>query len=129
MKHIINAEDAPKAIGPYSQAIKVSEGSLVFISGQIPLNPKTMTIEHGDVENQCRQVLDNLLAIIIKSGGQITDVIKTTIYLTNMGDFARVNEIYQSFFKDHKPARVTVAVAALPKASLVEIDATLCICN
>ena len=119
----IFTELAPKAVGPYSQAIVASGQSLIFVSGQIPLNPYTMTIESTDIREQARVVLKNLAAILSTSGAGPEHVTKTCIYLKSMNDFTAVNEEYEKFFSEHKPARVCVEVARLPKDALVEIDA------
>lgn len=111
---------APSAIGPYSQAV-VANG-MVFTSGQIALKPSGEMLD-GDIKEQTRQVLTNLSEVLIASGSSLDSVIKTTIFLDSMDDFATVNEIYAEFFASHKPARSTVAVKTLPKNALVEIDA------
>ncbi len=116
---IIATDKAPQAIGPYSQAIVVD--GILYTSGQIALNPEGELID-GGVADQTRQVLNNLSAVLEEAGGTLNDVIKTTIFLANMEDFVRVNEVYEEFFGDHRPARSTVAVKTLPKEVLVEID-------
>ncbi len=116
---IISTKKAPQAIGPYSQAVMV-EG-ILYSSGQIALTPEGELIE-GGVQEQTRQVLQNLSAVLEAAGGSLQDVIKTTIFLAQMEDFAAVNEIYAEFFDAHRPARSTVAVKTLPKNVLVEID-------
>lgn len=118
---IVGTSQAPAAIGPYSQAIKV--GSLVFCSGCIPLNPETMEIVPGGVEEQAQQALKNLKAVVEASGSELGKVAKVTVFLKNMNDFAAVNGIYANFFGDHKPARSAVEVARLPKDVLVEVEA------
>jgi 2-iminobutanoate/2-iminopropanoate deaminase len=120
-KEIISTERAPAAIGPYSQA--VAAGGFVFLSGQIPIDPATRALVPGDVRKQTRQVLDNLKAVLTASGASLGDVVKTTIYLTNLADFTAVNEIYAETFGTEPPARATVGVAALPMGAKVEIDA------
>jgi len=115
----IATDKAPQAIGPYSQAIVVD--GILYSSGQIALTPEGELIE-GDVAEQTRQVLTNLSAVLEAAGGSLDDVIKTTIFLADMNDFATVNEVYGEFFGDHRPARSTVAVRTLPKEVLVEID-------
>lgn len=117
---IIATTNAPQAIGPYSQAIV--SGNLMFTSGQIALQSDGNFLE-GDVTVQTRQVLLNLSAVLEAGGSCLANVVKTTIFLTNMDDFQRVNSVYGEFFKDHKPARSTVAVKALPRNALVEIEA------
>ena len=116
----INTNNAPQAIGPYSQAIAV--GNMVYTSGQIALLPSGEMLT-GDVKEQSHQVLKNLSAVLEEAKSSLGKVIKTTIYLADMDDFVAVNEIYASYFKEHKPARSTVAVKTLPKNALVEIDA------
>ncbi len=123
-KSAIQTPSAPAAIGPYSQAIK--SGPLLFVSGQIPLDPKTGELVKGGIEAETRRVLDNMSAILEAAGTNLGNVVKTTIYLKSMGDFAKVNEIYGSYFKPPFPARATVEVARLPKDVQVEID---CIAN
>ena len=119
----INTPSAPKAIGPYSQAVK--SGPLVFISGQIPLDPKTMELVGEDVVRQTHQVFKNLSAIAKASGGNLVDIVKMTIYLTNLDNFSKINEIMASYFQEPYPARATIEVSALPKAALVEVEAIL----
>ena len=120
-KEIVNTSKAPNAIGPYSQAIKINK--MVFLSGQIAIDPKTQQFIDGDIETQTKRVLDNLKSVIEASGCSLENVVKTTIYITDMNDFSKVNEIYASYFSSGKPARSTVCVAALPKNAKVEIDA------
>jgi 2-iminobutanoate/2-iminopropanoate deaminase len=117
---VINTNKAPKAIGPYSQA--VAAGDFIFCSGQIGINPKTGVLVEG-IEEQTTQVLENLKNVIEAAGAGLKNVVKTTIYLKNLVDFEKVNKIYQDFFGEHRPARVTVEVSALPKGALVEIEA------
>lgn len=120
MKKIIATEAAPQAIGPYSQGVQV--GNLLFISGQIPLVPETGEMVEGGIEAQTERVLENLKAILEKAGAGLQDVVKTTVYLKNIGDFATVNKVYGSYFKEECPARVCVEISNLPKDALVEID-------
>ena len=120
-KKIISSEKAPKAIGPYSQAIRI-EG-LVFTAGQVGLDPATMEIVEGGVEAQTRQVLTNLTHVLEAADSGPNYVVKTTVFLTDMANFAAMNAVYSEFFPDNPPARSTVAVAALPKGALVEIEA------
>jgi 2-iminobutanoate/2-iminopropanoate deaminase len=120
MKKIISTNEAPAAIGPYSQAVR--SGSLLFCSGQIPLDPKAGKIVSGDITAQTRRVLDNIAAVLRAEGLNFDHVVKTTIFLTNLGDFQAVNEIYGSYFKQNPPARSTVQVSALPKGANVEIE-------
>jgi len=119
-KKVIFTEDAPKAIGPYSQAIKVN--NMLYVSGQIPLIPETMVVVSDDVVLQTHQVLKNLKTILNEAGFTLNDVVKTTIYITDMNDFGRINEVYAQYFDTHKPARATVEVSRLPKDVKVEID-------
>ena len=116
----IHTDSAPAAIGPYSQAIKV--GDMVFTSGQIALTPNGEFLE-GGVEAQARQVLKNLSEVLKEAGSSMSKVVKTTIFLADMDDFAAVNTIYAEAFGDHKPARSTIAVKTLPKNALIEIEA------
>jgi 2-iminobutanoate/2-iminopropanoate deaminase len=120
MKKIISTSEAPGAIGPYSQAIR--SGNFLFCSGQIPLDPKSGQIVPGDIAAQTRRVLDNIAAILKAEGLTFDHVVKTTIFLTNLGDFQTVNEIYGSYFEQDPPARSTVEVSALPKGANVEIE-------
>jgi 2-iminobutanoate/2-iminopropanoate deaminase len=117
----IACSTAPAAIGPYSQAIKV--GNMLFISGQIPVDPSTGQIETPDIDGQTRQVLENLKAILEFSGGSMASIVKTTVYLTSLLDFQVMNEAYAEYFPFRPPARATVEVARLPKDALVEIEA------
>ncbi|HEY7956946.1 MAG TPA: RidA family protein [Polyangia bacterium] len=120
----VHSDQAPKAIGPYSQAILAGPGKLLFCSGQIPLDPKTgELVGASDVRAQARQVMANLGAVLEAGGASFASVVKTTIYLADLADFGAVNEIYGGFFQEAPPARATVQVAGLPKGSLVEIDA------
>jgi 2-iminobutanoate/2-iminopropanoate deaminase len=119
-KEIIATEEAPNAIGPYSQAVRV--GPLVFLSGQIALDPKTGEVTKGDVAEQTRRVMDNLGAVLRAAGVGFPEVVRSTIYLTNLADFGKVNEVYGSYFPSEPPARATVGVAALPRGAAVEID-------
>ncbi len=120
MKKIISTNEAPAAIGPYSQAVR--SGNFLFCSGQIPLDPKSGQIVSGDIAAQTRRVLDNIAAVLRAEGLAFDSVVKTTIFLTNLGDFQTVNEIYGSYFKQNPPARSTVQVSALPKGANVEIE-------
>jgi 2-iminobutanoate/2-iminopropanoate deaminase len=117
---IISTDKAPAAIGPYSQAIKA--GNLLFCSGQIPLDPATGEIVSGGIVEQSEMVMKNISAMLTAAGVGFDDVIKTTIYLIDMGDFASVNEVYGRCFQKHKPARSTVAVKSLPRGVLLEIE-------
>lgn len=117
---VISSPAAPAAIGPYSQAIRA--GNLLFCSGQIPLDPKTMQMVGATAAEQADQVLQNLAAVLTAGGASMAHVVRTTIFLASMSDFAAVNEVYGKHFGAHKPARATVAVKELPKGALVEID-------
>lgn len=117
----ISSPHAPAAIGPYSQAIQA--GGLVFCSGQIPLDPATGALVTGDIGAETERVMKNLAAVLEAAGTTFANVVRTTIYLTDMNDFAAVNAVYGKWFKDVPPARATVQVAALPKGARVEIDA------
>jgi 2-iminobutanoate/2-iminopropanoate deaminase len=121
MKHSFSSDNAPKAIGPYSQAVRV--GDLLFLSGQVPLDPTTGQLIEGDISAQTRRVMDNLDAVLRSAGLSFADVARTTIFLADMNDFAKVNEVYGSYFTEPFPARATVQVARLPKDARVEIDA------
>ena len=120
MKKIISTSDAPAAIGPYSQAIR--SGDLLFCSGQIPLDPKSGQIVSDDITPQTRRVLDNISGLLKSEGLSLANVVKTTIFLTDLGDFQTVNEIYGSYFSNEPPARSTVQVSALPKGAKIEIE-------
>ncbi len=120
MREVIATKDAPQAIGPYSQAIKAA--GLVFCSGQIALDPATGTIVGSDVAQQTERVLQNLAAVLAAAGSGLDRVVKTTVFLKNVGDFAAMNEVYGRHFKTAPPARSTVEAARLPKDVLVEID-------
>jgi 2-iminobutanoate/2-iminopropanoate deaminase len=120
MREVIATEQAPQAIGPYSQAIRTQ--SLIFTSGQIAIDPATAQIVAGDVSAQTDRVLKNLAAILQASGSSLEKVLRCTVFLKNMGDFAAMNEVYGRYFKQEPPARSTVEVARLPKDVLIEID-------
>ncbi|MGB7210284.1 MAG: RidA family protein [Pyrinomonadaceae bacterium] len=120
MNEIISTENAPGAIGPYSQAIKT--GNMVFCSGQIPIDPKTGDFVSNDVAEQTEQVLINLKAVLVAAGADLNDVVKTTVFLADMSEFAAMNEVYGKHFVDNKPARATVQAAKLPRDARVEID-------
>ena len=120
MREAVATERAPKAIGPYSQAIKA--GSLLFCSGQIPLDPATGAMVEGDIAAQTRQVFANIAAILQAAGTSFDRVVKTTVFLADMNDFAAMNEVYATFFTSPAPARSTVAAAGLPKNSRIEIE-------
>jgi reactive intermediate/imine deaminase len=124
-KTVIHSDRAPAAIGTYSQAIQ--SGSLVFLSGQIPLQPDTMDIVSGDFEARARQVFENLAAVAAAAGGNLENVVKLTIFLTDLDNFATVNAVMEDFFQQPYPARAAVGVAALPKGVDIEADAILAI--
>jgi 2-iminobutanoate/2-iminopropanoate deaminase len=120
-KKVVQTEKAPKAIGPYSQAIRVEK--MVYTAGQIALDPATMELVAGGVEEQTRQVLENLRNVLDAAGSSMDKVVKTTVFLADMADFPKMNAIYAEFFGENPPARSTIAVAGLPKGGLVEIEA------
>ncbi len=123
-RKVLHSDDAPKAIGPYSQAVQVEGGRMTFLSGQIPLDPKTMELVGGDdVVAQTEQVMKNLQAVLAAGGLTFANVVRCGIFLQDMADFARVNEVYARYFKDAPPARATVQAAGLPRGVKVEIDA------
>jgi len=122
MKTVLSSPGAPKAIGPYSQGIAAPPGRTLWLSGQIPLEPATGEIVAGDVAAQARRVMENLGAVLAAGGASFDDVVKATIYLVDLADFAKVNEVYGSSFTGAPPARATVQVAALPRGARVEID-------
>jgi reactive intermediate/imine deaminase len=124
-KEIIQTNKAPKAIGTYSQAVKVDH--TVYLSGQIPLVPETMTIIEGDISTQITQVFDNLKAVAVAAGGDLGDVVKLNVFLTDLSHFPIVNEIMGLYFQQPYPARAAIGVAALPKAACVEMDAIMCL--
>lgn len=119
-KDVISTDRAPKAIGPYEQAVKV--GDFVYVSGQIALDPRTGNLVEGDVSMQTRRVMENLKAVVEAAGSSLARVVKATVFLKNIGDFAAMNEVYGEYLSQSKPARSTVAVADLPRGALVEID-------
>lgn len=114
------SDDAPKAIGPYSQAVK--HGGMIYTSGQIPLDPATGKLVEGDFEAMARRVFDNLAAVLAAAGAEFRHVLKTTVYLKDLSDFQKLNAVYAEYFGEHKPARSTVGVAQLPLGAAVEID-------
>jgi 2-iminobutanoate/2-iminopropanoate deaminase len=119
-REIIATDDAPKAIGPYSQAVKA--GGMVFVSGQIPIDPKTGIVVQSDIRTQAKLVMENAKAIITSAGCAMSDIVKATIYLKNMSDFGAVNEVYGNYFPTDPPARATVEVSRLPKDVGIEMD-------
>lgn len=124
---IISTDQAPAAIGTYSQAVRV--GDTVYLSGQIPLDPQTMQLVEGGMETQIRRVFDNLAAVAAAAGGSLADTVKLNVFLTDLSHFARVNEIMAGYFKEPYPARAAIGVAALPRGALVEMDAVLVLGN
>jgi len=120
MKQAVTSTDAPKAIGPYSQAVRA--GQLLFVSGQVPLDPATGEMVAGDIAAQTQRVFENLGAVLKAGGRSFNDVVRTTVFLADMNDFAEVNKIYGTYFSEPYPARATVQVARLPKDARVEID-------
>lgn len=122
-KEIIATDKAPQVIGTYSQAVKV--GNTVYLSGQIPLNPVTMTLVDGEIDQQIRRVLENLKAVAEAANGNFNDVVKLNVFLTDLGHFSRVNEIMAEYFSEPYPARAAIGVAALPRGANVEMDAIL----
>jgi 2-iminobutanoate/2-iminopropanoate deaminase len=116
----IHSDDAPKAIGPYSQAVKA--GNVIYTSGQVSLDPKTGELVTGDFASQARRVFENLRAVLAAGGAEFRNVTKATVFLTDLANFGTLNSIYAEYFGDHKPARTTVQVAGLPKGAQVEID-------
>lgn len=121
MKEIVSTDKAPAAIGPYSQAVKT--GGFIFLSGQLAIDPATMEIVPGCVACQAEQAIKNMIAVLESQNLGLADVVKTTVFLKSMGDFAAVNEVYGKYFAEKAPARSCVEVAALPKGGLVEIEA------
>jgi reactive intermediate/imine deaminase len=122
-KEPIHTAQAPAAIGPYSQAVRA--GSTIYLSGQIPLNPKTMELVKGDIRAQTRQVFENLAAVAAAAGGSLANAVRVTIYLTDLANFPVVNEVMAEFCKEPYPARVTIGVAQLPRGAAVEVDGIL----
>jgi 2-iminobutanoate/2-iminopropanoate deaminase len=123
MKRPVHSPDAPKAIGPYSQAIEARGARTLWLSGQVALDPATGELVTGDVQAQTARVLGNLAAVLAAAGAGLGDVVRCTVYLADLADFAKVNEVYGRFFPKDPPARATVQVAALPRGARVEIDA------
>ena len=121
MRQIVETENAPRAIGPYSQA--VIAGGFIFASGQIPLDPRTGEFVEGGIAEQTEQVMRNLSAVLEAAGAGLEQVVKTTVFLAEMGDFAAMNEVYGRYFTEKPPARATVQAAGLPRGALVEIEA------
>ncbi len=121
-KFVVQTNDAPQAIGTYSQAVCVTGGETVYLSGQIGLDPASMEMVQG-IDAQIEQVITNLKAVIVASGGSLSDVVKLNVYLTDLGNFSRVNEVMGKHFNQPYPARAAIGVAALPRGALVEMDA------
>ncbi len=121
-RDVIQTPDAPKAIGPYSQAISVNAGRMVFLSGQIPLDPATGELVTGDIQKETERAMKNLEAVLAASGMTFANVVRCGIFLTDLGDFGKVNEVYGRYFSTNPPARATVQVSALPKGARVEVD-------
>lgn len=124
-KAIICTEKAPAAIGPYSQAVKI--GNLMFISGQIPIDPATGNVVEGDIQAQTRQCIKNLQAICEAAGANLQDIVKTSVFIKDMNQFVKINEIYAEFFNTEPPARACVEVSCLPKNVLIEIEAVVAV--
>jgi 2-iminobutanoate/2-iminopropanoate deaminase len=122
-KTIVQTDNAPRAVGPYSQAVKLEGESLIFVSGQIALDPKTGDRIHGGVVQETRRVMDNLKAILEEAGSSLDKVVKTTVFLNSMDDFGVMNEVYGEYFKENPPARSTIEVSRLPKGMKVEVEA------
>jgi reactive intermediate/imine deaminase len=122
-KKAIHTDLAPEAIGTYSQAIQT--GNTVYLSGQIPLDPKTMALVEGPIDDQIHRVFENLSAVAIAAGGSLDDVVKLNVFLTDLGHFAKVNQIMSTYFSQPYPARAAIGVAALPRGAEVEMDAVL----
>jgi 2-iminobutanoate/2-iminopropanoate deaminase len=120
VREVIATDKGPKAIGPYSQAIRAN--GFIFISGQIPLDPKTQQMVEGDITKQTERVLENLKGILVASGSSLPHVVKTTVFLKDLNDFAAMNEVYGRYFSSNPPARATVEVSALPKGARIEIE-------
>ena len=123
MRQPIHSDGAPKAIGPYSQAVRFGDSKVVFLSGQIPLDPKTGELVKGDIAAQTERVMQNLAAVLAAAGGSLANVVRCGIFLADLADFAKVNETYARSFPADPPARATVQVAALPRGAKVEIEA------
>lgn len=123
MKETIKTSTAPGAIGPYSQAVKISCGEMIFIAGQVPLDPATGQMVQGDIKVQTRRVMENIRNVLAAAGANLDDVVKTTVFMCNLGEFQVMNEVYGEYFASNPPARSTVEVKALPRGAQVEIEA------
>ena len=123
MKTVLSTDKAPAAIGPYSQGISAKPGTITITSGQLPIDPATGAFAEGGIAGQTRQSLENVKAVLVAAGFEMSDVIKTTVFLKDMNDFAAMNEVYATYFASEAPARSAVEVARLPKDALVEIEA------
>lgn len=121
MREVINTDKSPAAVGPYSQAIKA--GNMVFVSGQLPMDPATMELVEATIEEQTAKSLENLKAVLEEAGATFNDVVKTTVFIKDMNDFTAMNGVYATYFNENKPARACVEVARLPKDARVEIEA------
>jgi len=124
-KKVIKTNNAPAAIGTYSQAIAISQGKTIYLSGQIPLVPSTMEIIGNNIEDQIRQVFENLKSVCSASGGNVNDIVKLNVFLTDLSNFSKVNEIMAEYFDEPYPARAAIGINELPKAALVEMDAIM----
>jgi reactive intermediate/imine deaminase len=122
-RQIIHTDGAPKAIGPYSQAVRV--GDTVYVSGQIPLDPATGTLVSGDIEAEIRRVLENISAIVLAAGGSLAQVVKVNVFLTDLTHFAAVNQLMAAYFSEPYPARAAIGVAALPRGARIEMECVL----
>ncbi len=120
-KQAIQSDNAPAPIGPYSQAVKV--GDTMYLSGQVPLDPATGELIDGDIDAMARRIFDNLAAVMAAAGGSLADIVKLTIYLVDLNDFAKVNAVMAEYFQEPYPSRATVAIAGLPKGAPVEVEA------
>jgi len=126
-KNKIHSDNAPQAIGTYSQAISVVDGTTVYLSGQIPLIPSTMEMVSDNIEDQIKQVFENLKSVCLASGGSLNDIVKLNVFLTDLTNFSKVNKIMASYFDEPYPARAAVGINELPRAALVEMDAVMVI--
>jgi len=126
-KNKIQSDNAPQAIGTYSQAVSVDAGTTVYLSGQIPLIPSTMEMVSGNIDDQIKQVFENLRSVCIAAGGSLNDIVKLNVFLTDLTNFSKVNEIMAGYFDEPYPARAAVGIKELPRAALVEMDAVMVI--